>query len=156
MDSNSVLNLALPLIKAFEGLRLSPYLCSAGVPTIGYGSTYYETGIRVRLSDAQISQDYAVALLLGSVRATYLPAVLEACEGLESEGQAAALVSWTYNLGVGKLKASTLRKKVNEQDWEGAAQEILKWNRAAGKVNRGLTIRRQAESKLFLDNSRFE
>jgi len=153
MDKDLILYLALPLIRDFEGLRLKPYLCSAGVPTIGYGSTFYETGVRVRMNDPEISQDYATALLLGSVRATYLPAVLSACEGLETEGQAAAVLSWTYNLGVGNLKASTMRKKINAQDWVGAAKEMLKWNKAAGKVNRGLTRRRGAEVKIFLDYS---
>lgn len=153
MDSDLILYLAQPIIKAFEGLRLSPYLCSAGVPTIGYGSTYYETGVRVKLTDPAIDEEYATALLLGSIKATYLPSMIAACPGLETEGQAAAILSWTYNLGVGNLRASTLRRKINAQDWEGAGQEILKWNKAAGKVSRGLTVRRRAEAKLFLDNS---
>lgn len=153
MDQDLILHLALPLIRDFEGLRLRPYLCSAGVPTIGYGSTFYETGIRVKMNDPEIDQDYATALLLGSVKATYLPAVLVSCEGLATEGQVAAVLSWTYNLGVGNLKASTMRRKINAQDWQGAAKEMLKWNKAAGKVNRGLTKRRRAEVKIFLDYS---
>lgn len=153
MDPDLILHTAFPLIKAFEGLRLSPYLCSAGVPTIGYGSTYYETGVRVKLSDPPIDEEYATALLLGCMKTVYLPPLLTYCPGLENEGQAAAILSWTYNLGVGNLKSSTLRRKINLQDWEGAAKEILKWNKAAGKVVRGLIIRRQSEAKLFLNSS---
>lgn len=67
-----------------------------------------------------------------------------------NQNQFDALVSFAYNCGSGNLKKSTLLKKVNAEDFEGAAQEFKKWNKAGGKVLNGLTRRREAESKLFL------
>lgn len=148
MDALAV---TLELIRRFEGLYASPYLCPAGVPTIGYGATYYEDGTRITLNDAPISRKRAEALLLWHVKNVYLPAVLKLCPAIvhESAGRIAALIDWTFNLGSGNLRASTLRKKVNLADWEGIPAELLKWNKAGGRVLRGLTARRSAEASLI-------
>jgi lysozyme len=139
----------LELIKRFEGLRLTPYLCSAGVPTIGYGATYYQSGLKVTLFDAPITKAQAEELLRWHVQTVYLPGVLKRCPGL-SGGRLEAVLSFAFNLGLGALARSSLRKAINAKDWSWAALEILKWNRAGGKPNRGLTVRRQAEA-LILD-----
>lgn len=152
MSKEDVLELSLRLIRRFEGVSLVPYLCSAGVPTIGFGSTYYEDGTKVTLKDPPISRDLAEILLRNTVSKQYFPAVVARCPLLTDPNKIAALVSWTYNLGVNALKTSTLRKKVQEEKWEEAAKEILKWDKARGKTIRGLTVRRQAEAKLFLYN----
>ena len=149
MDFDRALDLGLGLIRQFEGLILHPYLCSAGVPTIGYGSTYYQDGSRVSLADTPIDKATAEYLLKLTVRKTYFPAVVSLCPTLETEEQTAAILSWTYNLGVGALKSSNLRRKILLRDWDNIPTEILKWNRAAGKENKGLTRRRQAEAKIF-------
>jgi lysozyme len=143
------LAVTLALIRGFEGLRLSPYLCSAGVPTIGYGATYYEDGTRVTLTDAVITKDRAEALLLWHVRNVYLPAVVRLCPGLDHPDRLAALLDFAFNLGAGNLKASTLRKRVNAGDWDAVPGELRKWNKAGGRVLRGLTIRREAEAALI-------
>lgn len=69
--------------------------------------------------------------------------------------QFGALCSFVYNLGIGNFKSSTLLKKLNREDYKGAANEFLKWNKAGGKVLRGLTLRRQAEKTLF-ETGKFE
>jgi lysozyme len=141
------LAITLALIRRFEGLYLSPYLCPAGVPTIGYGATFYEDGTRVSLHDAAITRARAEALLLWHVQAVFLPAVLKLCPSLvhETPGRIAAILDFTFNLGSGNLKASTLRKRVNAGDWDSVPTELRKWVRAGGLVLRGLTLRREAE-----------
>jgi len=143
------LTVTLALIRRFEGLRLSPYLCSAGVPTIGYGATYYADGTRVTLTDAAISREQAETLLLWHVMQVYLPAVIRLCPGLDNPDRMASLIDFAFNLGAGNLRASTLRKRVNAGDWEAVPAELRKWNKAGGKVLRGLTIRREAEAALI-------
>lgn len=147
MDAMAI---ALALIRRFEGLYRGPYLCPAGVPTIGYGATYYEDGTRVTLHDPLITRERAEALLLWHVQAVYLPAVMQLCPSIliAAPGRIAALIDWTFNLGSGNLRASTLRRKVNAQNWEAVPSELRKWNKAAGKPLRGLTIRREAEAAL--------
>jgi lysozyme len=150
LDLNKVLAIGLPLIKRFEGLRLKPYLCSAGIPTIGYGSTYYPSGRKVTLADLEITEPTASSLLENTVNTTFLPGVITLCPGLKTENQAAAILSWTYNLGVGALRGSTLRKKINTEDWEAVPGEILKWDKAGGKQNLGLSKRRALEASIFV------
>jgi len=140
---------ALALMRRFEGFYSRPYLCPAGVPTIGYGSTYYENGARVTLTDKPVSKDRAEALLLWAVKTVYLPQVIRLCPGLNSADKLAAIIDFTYNLGGSNLKVSTLRRKINEQKWEEAKTELLKWVRGGGKVLKGLVIRRTAESNFF-------
>lgn len=137
------------LCRRFEGCRLKPYLCPAGVATIGYGSTYYEDGTKVTLHDAPITKERAEALLLWMVRNRYLPAAVKLCPGADTAGRAAAVADFAFNLGAGNLRSSSLRRSVNAQDWPEAREQILKWNRAGGKILRGLTIRRQAEEALI-------
>lgn len=136
---------AAALARRFEGLYLRPYLCPAGVPTIGYGATYYEDGTRVTLSDPAITRERAEALLLWMVRTVYLPKVLALCPGVHSPELLAALIDFAFNLGGGALKASTLRRKVNGRDWAAVPAEIRKWNKAGGRILLGLVKRREAE-----------
>lgn len=145
------LAIALALIRRFEGMYLEPYLCPAGVPTIGVGATYYEDGTRVQLTDAPITRERAEALLLWHVKTVYLPAVLKLCPAIihETPGRVAALIDWTFNLGAGNLRASNLRRRVNAAAWDLVPDELRKWNKAGGRVLRGLTMRRDAEAVLI-------
>ena len=143
------IEIAAALARRFESLYLSPYLCPAGVPTIGYGATYYEDGTRVQLTDPAITRDRAEALLLWMVRTVYLPVVVKLCPGVDNPRRLAALIDFTFNLGAGQLKASTLRKRVNERDWDAVPGELRKWTRGGGRVLRGLVIRREAEASLI-------
>lgn len=140
---------AAALCRRFEGLYLRPYLCPAGVPTIGYGATYYQDGRRVRLSDPAITRDQASALLLWMVQTVYLPAVRKLCPGVTDAYRLAALIDFSFNLGAGNLASSTLRKRVNANRWEDVPAELRKWTRGGGRVLRGLVLRREAEVELI-------
>jgi len=139
----------LDLIKQFEGLSLTPYVCSGGINTIGYGNTYYTNGKKVTLQDKPITKQQAEELLKFSL-STYEKAVDSFCRDDISQSQFDALVSFAYNLGTGALQKSTLIKKVNANPKDVTiADEFMKWNKANGKVLVGLTKRRQAEANLY-------
>jgi lysozyme len=140
---------AAALARRFEGLFLLPYLCPASVPSIGYGATYYENGVRVTLKDPAISRERAEALLRWMVRTIYLPAVLRLCPNVDTPERLAALIDFAFNLGAGNLAASTLRRRVNAGRWADVPVEIRKWNRGGGRVLRGLVVRREAEAALI-------
>ena len=144
----TAVEIAAVLARTFEGLYLRPYLCPAGVPTIGYGATYYEDGTRVTLTDPPITKERAEALLVWMIRTKYLPAVAGLCAGADTPDRVAALIDFAFNLGAGNLRASTLRRKVNAGDWAAVPGELRKWNKAGGRVLRGLTVRREAEASL--------
>lgn len=138
-----------PVLRAFEGLRLFVYLCSSGVPSVGYGATYYEDGRRVTLSDPRITKERAEKLLDIQLRRDFVPAVRLLCPAIDTEERFAAITSFTFNCGVNALKNSTLRKKVNRQDWQAAAHEIKKWKYSGGQVSRGLVRRRAVEASML-------
>jgi len=150
MGIKEVISIAEPLIKRFEGWRSKPYLCSANVPTIGWGSTMYENGDKVTLDDPEITKERGQALFeLDAER--FLLQVYKACPVLtKHDNKAAAILSWAYNLGPARLRSSTMRTRINQERWVEAAQELKRWNLAAGKVTRGLILRREAEASLFL------
>lgn len=143
------LALSAALIRRFEGLRLRPYLCSAGVATIGYGATFYEDGARVAMTDPAITTARADALLDVMIRAKFLPAVVKLCQGADTPERVAALTSFAFNIGTGALRSSSLRRAVNAGDWDEAKAQILRWNKAGGRVVKGLTVRRVAEAALL-------
>jgi len=140
----------LDLIAKFEGLKLSPYLCSAGVPTIGYGATYYKDGTLVTMKDPIITVDMAKELLAIHVKSFYNQ-VKTITNGLNlTENQLSALTSFSYNLGIGALLKSTLLKKIKiDINDKTIYDEFLKWNKAGGKELIGLTRRREDEAKLY-------
>ncbi len=147
---NLAVTVAAALCRRFEGVFLRPYLCPAGVATIGIGCTHYEDGRRVKLSDPPITKARAEALLLRMVTNVYLPAALKLCPGVDSPEGLAALIDFAFNLGTGRLKTSTLRKRVNARNWSGAAIEIMKWVMGGGRKLRGLVVRREAERRLLI------
>jgi lysozyme len=139
----------IDLIKEFEGLKLKPYKCSAGVPTIGYGSTYYENGIRVTMSDASITESKANELLQYHVF-RFASKVASLVKQPLTENQFSALVSFAYNVGSGALASSTLLKLVNNNPNDAnIAKEFLKWNKVNKVPVQGLTNRRIKESALY-------
>ena len=138
----------IDLMHDFEGCRLEAYLCPASVPTIGYGSTYYEDGRPVKLGDA-ITQERADQLFQ-AIAEDFAKRVRSLLKVGLNENQFSALVSFTYNVGVANLKKSTLLKKVNINPSDPTiTDEFLKWNKAGGKVLAGLTRRREQEAKLY-------
>lgn len=139
----------LDLIKSFEGLKLKPYLDSAGIPTIGYGTIMYDNGKRVSMQDPPITEDQANQYLEYEVNEK-TAAVNQFVTIAINQNQFDALVCFAYNVGVGALQKSTLLKLLNSGDYAGAADQFLRWNKAGGKEIPGLTRRRQAERALFL------
>ncbi len=133
----------LNLIKEFEGLRLQAYKCPADIWTIGYGHT---AGIG---PDDVITEAQAISLLCQDVVASE-QAVNQYVHVPLTQNQFDALVSFIFNLGVGNFLTSTLLKKLNAGDYDGAVQEFERWIHANGKALPGLVRRREAERVLFL------
>ena len=150
------LDIAAELCRRFEGFKSAPYLCPAGVATIGYGSTFYSDGRKVTLQDTPMSEPEARALLMTELLHKYAPGTIRQCPILltlalkENDWRKLnAIVDFAYNLGVGRLQTSTLRRKINEQDWAGAKEQLMLWTRGGGKVLPGLLKRRTAECSLL-------
>lgn len=155
-----VFALAKPLIKNAEGYSAKPYLCPAGKPTLGWGSTKYPNGKPVKMTDPEIDQSFAEVCLTAAMRRVR--------EGLEkivkrqpAVNQAAALLSLAYNCGLGTrdgvkgdIADSTLLEHFEAARDQQAADAFLAWNKARVdgvlQVLGGLTKRRQTERALFL------
>lgn len=147
---------AIALAKRFEGFhrvpksdplrRAHPYICPAGYWTIGYGRL-------CKPDHPPIDEEEGEAYLHQDLR-TALAATLRYCPVLSTgpEGRLAAIVDFTFNLGPGRLQTSTLRRRVNQQDWVAAAHELRRWVYGGGKVLPGLVARREAECR-HLDGS---
>lgn len=143
----------MPLCRLFEGLVLKPYLCPAGYWTIGYGTVFKPDGTQVKPDDPPITKETAEEWLLSELTRNYLPGVLRASPGLIQRPKAlGAITDFAYNLGVGRYRGSTLKKRVNDGDWFGAVEQLLRWNKAGGRVLPGLVKRRQAEAILLSSN----
>lgn len=140
--------LAADLIAKWEGFRARPYLDAVQVPTIGYGTTRYPNGFKVRMTDVTITEAQGRAYLIHDM-AGAMQAVRDLVKVPLTDGQSAALTSFIYNLGRGAFAGSTLLRKLNAGDYAGAAAEFGRWNRAGGKVLAGLTRRRADEAALF-------
>lgn len=149
MDVSEALRLVIALCLRFEGVILHPYLCPAGVPTIGVGSTRYLDGTFVKLSDPPITREHALVLLRQRILTEFMPGVLRLCRAVDTPGRLAALTDLAYNIGLKNLQASTLRRLVNAGRWDQAPGQFRRWVYAAGKRLRGLDIRRGAEIKLI-------
>ena len=145
------------MIMNFEGLSLKPYLCSAGVPTIGYGNTYYPNGKKVTLKDKPITKEYAIEIFK-FIADLFAKDVNNLLKTTVTQNQFNALVSFAYNVGSDidaddipeGLGDSTLLKKVNKNPNDlSIMAEFLKWVRSNGKVSNGLVKRRNLEAKLY-------
>lgn len=142
-------NAGIELIKRFEGFRSAPYKCPAGVPTIGYGATFYPNGKKVTMADKAITEAEATELLK-SMLVKFEQYVDSYCIDTITQNQFDALVSFCYNLGPANLKASTLLKKVNvNPNDETIRAEFMKWTKAGGRTLKGLVTRRTAEADLY-------
>ena len=149
-SASEAVDIAAKMCRHFEGLVLHPYRCSAGYPTIGYGTVYKPDGTRVTMDDPPITKETAEAWLLHELRHNYIAGVLKASPHLIAFPRVlGALGDFAYNVGVPRYRASTLRRRVAEKDWEAAKAELMKWTRANGKVLPGLVRRRKAECNLL-------
>ena len=150
MGQNQALILAADLCRFFEGFSSKPYICPAGYPTIGYGTVYKPDGTKVTMRDQPISRELANQWLMRELQNNYMAGVLKASPILiRNQRLLAAITDFAYNLGVGRYRASTLKRRVDANDLLGVETELRKWVRGGGKVLPGLIKRRQAEIDLF-------
>lgn len=138
----------ISLIKGFEGKRLNAYCDSVGVWTIGFGTTRYPIGVRVKKGD--VCTEWQAEAYLKNDLVKFENAINRLVKVPLNQNQFDALSSFTYNLGETNLSSSTLLKKLNAKDYAGTADQFPRWNKAGGKVMNGLTRRREAERILFL------
>jgi lysozyme len=158
------------LMHRFEGCRNKPYLCPAHIWTIGYGHVLYQDQIRlpmVRVPDKDIAMirkemplkpednrvwsKEEIEKLFADDVASFERGVLRLIPGVVGrQGAFDALVSISFNFGLGNLQRSTIRMKANRGDWEGAAEAFMAWTKGGGKELPGLVKRRIAEKTLFL------
>lgn len=134
----------LVLVKRFEGFSPVVYRCPAGIPTIGYGHVVQDAA---RFAHG-IGEAQATQLLLGDV-AVAEQAVRRLIAVKLAQGQWDALVSFTFNLGGGRLQASTLRRVVNRGEHEAVPAQLMRWVYGGGRVLPGLVARRAAEAALY-------
>ncbi len=143
---------AIELAKRFEGFhrvpkvdpdRAHPYICPAGYWTIGFGHLCEPTHPPITEAEAEV--------YLARDLQTALAATLRYCPVLaaEPEGRLSAIVDFTFNLGAGRFQTSTLRRRLNQANWEGAAEELQRWVYGGGRILPGLVARRKAEVALL-------
>jgi lysozyme len=161
------------LMHKFEGFRSRPYLCPAHIWTIGYGHVLYQDQIRlpvVRVAgkdvpmirkemplkpeDNRVWTKQEIDDLFKKDVEHFERGVLRLVPGVVGrQGSFDALVSISFNFGLGNLQRSTIRMKANRGDWEGAAEAFMMWTKGGGKVLPGLVRRRVAEKALFLTDA---
>lgn len=139
----SAITKAKKLIRGFESLRLTAYLCPGGQVTIGYGHTgpYCQLGDRITVDKAEELLEDDMSRFVDMIDAEVKVPL--------TDGQAAALTSLAFNIGIEAFRRSTLLKRLNDSLYPQAADEILRWNKIKGKVSKGLTNRRESEKAVF-------
>ena len=157
------------LMHRFEGCRSKPYLCPANIWTMGFGHVLYQDQIKLpmvrkegyvgvirsehplQLEDNRVWTKEEINKLFADDVASFERGVLRLVPGCDGhQGRFDALVSISFNFGLGNLQRSTIRMKANRGDWEGAAESFMVWTKGGGKVLPGLVKRRVAERELFL------
>jgi lysozyme len=143
------------VVRKFEGLHrrtpagVVPYLCPAGVWTIGYGSTHYADGRAVRRDDPPMSEQDCEDLLMTTLPKYMAQAVAASPVLSRHPRRWAAIGSFIFNLGGGRYRSSTLRKCINAEDWQAACEQIMRWTRGGGRVLPGLVARRRVEAAML-------
>ena len=141
------------MIATFEGFRPKPYLDAVGVPTIGYGNTYYLDGRKVKMTDKPISRDEAKRLKMAVINKDFAPAVRKALADSKvpiAQNMFDACVSLAYNIGVSAFAKSSVVRYLNAGNKQKAGDAFLMWNKAGGMVLDGLARRRKREREVFL------
>jgi len=160
------------LMHRFEGCKNKPYLCPAHIWTIGYGHVLYQEQIKLPMvrvdgkdipmirkemplkpEDSRVWSKEEIEKLFADDVASFERGVLRLVPSVAGrQGAFDALVSISFNFGLGNLQRSTIRMKANRGDWEGAAAAFMDWTKGGGKVLPGLVKRREAERALFLSD----
>ena len=136
----NAIGIASKLVDKFEGNFLKPYICPAGYRTVGRGHLYPKGGeITEEQSLKFLEQDLSIAMR-GAIK--YCPVLLKCDDKL------AAVIDFCFNLGVGRLQISTLRRRINQEDWGEVKKELMRWVRGGGRILPGLVLRRKVECGL--------
>lgn len=142
-------NKGLELVKKYEGCRLKAYADPIGIPTIGWGTIRYPNGQKVKLGDV-ITQAQADEYLMHELNIKGQQIAKHFHNVFLNQNQIDAILSFTYNVGVGALGKSTLLKKIKANQNDPSIElEFMRWNKAGGKILPGLVKRRQAEADLY-------
>jgi lysozyme len=151
---------AIEMVKHHEGVRFKPYRCPARLYTVGVGHVMYpeqgklkiedRDGFPLRPEDNRVWTKDEVDAILKADLARFEKGVATYCTVPLTQGMFDALVSFSFNVGLGTLQRSTLRSKLNRGDKLGAAEELLKYCLAGGKILKGLQNRRIDERAMFL------
>lgn len=151
---------AINMVKHHEGVRQKPYRCPAKLWTIGVGHVLYpeqgklkldeRDGFALKIEDFRTFSMEEVDAILRTDLDRFERGVEKFCPVALTQGQFDALVSFSFNVGLGTLQRSTLRQKILRGDMEGASEELLKYCMAGGKVLKGLLNRRKDEKAVFL------
>jgi len=142
------MNRGIAIIRKYEGLRLQAYICPSGLPTIGFGATFYENGSKVQMGD-KITMERADQLLFFQV-SLFAGEVRRTVKSTLNDNQLGALVSFCFNVGGGAFSRSTLAKKANANPNDPTIRnEFMRWTRGGGKVLPGLVKRREEEASLY-------
>ena len=151
----SAAKIAAEVIKEFEGYSSKPYLCPSGIPTIGYGNTMHLNGERVTMDDPEIDKKEAEKMLLDTVKFVEKE-VKNVVDHKLKPHQMAALISFTYNVGIGAFSNSTLLSWIDSNpNYNRIPEQFRRWNRGGGKVLKGLIRRREAEIELWNGTSQY-
>jgi len=143
----------IDFIKKWEGFCPKPYKCTSGVPTIGYGATFYTNGKKVTMQDREVTEVQASGMLATMVANNFEKYVDSYVTAEVNQSQFDAMVSLAYNIGVGAFKKSTLLKKVNANPNDPSiANEFLRWKNSGGRVVQGLVNRRKEEVAMYYKN----
>ena len=152
---------AIKTIKCHEGVKTRPYQCPALIWSVGVGHVIDPSHIAVKYEerrnlpipdgwDRSLTMDEVDAILAQDL-AKFERGVARLCPAaLGNQGIFDALVSFSFNVGLGNLQRSGLRMKTNRGDFQDAAEEFMKWTKAAGKVLPGLVKRRKDERAMYL------
>lgn len=135
--------------KALPDGRAKPYLCPAKVPTIGFGSTYWDDGRKVKLSDDAITKEVGTQLLLRQLQ-SYADTVDRCIKVPIHPWMRASAISLCYNIGGAAFAKSTLVRRINAREWKGCTEAFCRYKIGGGRVLTGLLSRRQDEAALFM------
>lgn len=143
-----VSQVAINLVKRFEGCKLHAYLDGGGVATIGYGTTVYNNGNKVKIGDVidQERADFEIKAHCEKIEKS----ILNLVHAKLNNNQLSAIISLVYNIGINNFRFSTMLKKINNNNFVGAANEFDRWVWDNGKVIKGLQNRREEEKQIFL------
>jgi lysozyme len=141
----------IAFICQFEGFKSKPYLDSASVPTIGYGSTYYSDGTKVTMADSEITITQALVIAKHHIDSRVMPQMVALELPMLEQYQIDAITSLAYNIGMGGFRSSSVLAsiKANPADFNTITANFQKWSKAGGQTLSGLLRRRNAEAKLY-------